>query len=165
MTPLWSRRPPSWVTLPDLGELCRSLKQIGRSVDQIARPFAELGRSMEQISHTVRAPGEQLQRLSDDRDTANAQLGRLRALPAGRRRKVERLAAYCPRGCQVVAVYATSGALLLELRGDVLITGKTPLVNLPDGRSRFPTRCAAFSGREYVTTRVIDTPPGPRLSN
>lgn len=110
----------NWGNLPDFGE-------IGRS-------FARFSTALEGIGRLADEPARRMRQLKEDRESANAQLNRLHRLSPRARRNAERLAAYCPRECQVVAVYATSGRLLLELHGAVLITGETPLVHLPDGR-------------------------------
>lgn len=136
MAPFWSRRSWDWVKLPDLAE-------IGRSMERAARSIRDLD------------PGPQMQRLHADRDAANAQLRRIRELPPGTRRKTERLAAYCPRGCQVVAVYAVSGMLLLDLRSDVLITGETLFGDVPDGRSH-PRGTRLPHRGHWVTDRMLD---------
>ena len=48
-------------------------------------------------------------------------LQRINALSPSRRRKLERLAAYCPSQCPVLTVYVVDDWLLLKLSGDVLM--------------------------------------------
>ncbi len=117
----------NWANLPDFSEIGRSFARIGTELQAVGQ----------RIQRFADEPVRQLRQIREDRDSANAQLNHLRTLPLRTRRKAERLAAYCPRGCQVVTVYATSGRLLLELRGNVLITGKTPMIHLPDASTRY----------------------------
>lgn len=144
-----------WVKLPAFCEIGRSCEQVAQTVRLLSQQIQRLTGDCDTLAAELRRPGQQMQRLRDDRDTANAQLHRLHALPLGRRRKAERLAAYCPRSCQVVAVYATSGRLLLWLRGDVLITGETLLVDVPDGRPHPRGTHLAHRGH-WVTDRTAD---------
>lgn len=56
-----------------------------------------------------------------DTDSAEVcELHRIRTLPGKVRRQLERLVAYCPSDCAMIAVYASKGQLLVHLSGTVI---------------------------------------------
>lgn len=64
---------------------------------------------------------------------ATAELERIKALPPRVRKRMVALVARRPKGCAVVTVYHTHGRLLVELRGEVKVSGDTFVGDLRPG--------------------------------